>query len=125
MKRLSCIVALAMLLVSAVSAVAWPVVHATGTTFYNPQKAHSGYLLYAPMDFKAPTGQGETYTDGKSRSVRAVLLINMKGSIVHVWEMPFDPIFGHLLPNGNLLVIGYDGKSPYTIPGTAGKIVEF
>lgn len=62
-----------------------------GLRAYNPKKSFKGYTLFTPMN-----GDGTIY------------LINMDGTVVHHWEMPYSPgLYGQLLENGNLL---YSGK---------------
>ncbi len=64
-----------------------------GLRAYNPQKAFSGYTLFAPL-----TGKGNIY------------LINLEGEVVHEWKLPYSPgLYGYLLPNGNLF---YSGQIP-------------
>ena len=63
---------------------------ATGVTLFNPKKACPGYVLYSPM-------YGHGHVD----------LIDLKGDVVHRWEMPHPPgLYGYLLPNGNLFYMG-------------------
>lgn len=60
-----------------------------GVTFYNPAKAHQGYILFAPL------------------GGRDVWLIDMEGNFLNRWQMPYVPgLHGVLLPNGNLLYAG-------------------
>lgn len=64
-----------------------------GLRAINQEKAFPGYTLFAPL-----VGQGEVY------------LIDLKGSVVYQWKLPYPPgPYGYLLPNGNLL---YLGKTP-------------
>ena len=57
-----------------------------GITCWDPTKTCNGYTLFAPL------------------SGKDVWLIDMKGRIVHHWEMPNMPgTYGKLLPNGNLI----------------------
>ena len=77
-------------------------------TVYNPAKAYEGYTLFAP----------HPSTD--------VWLIDMKGQIVHHWEMPTPLGSGVcLLPNGNQLRINKTFEEPTAFLGTVGgKLVE-
>jgi len=60
-----------------------------GVTFYNPAKAHQGYILFVPL------------------GGRDVWLIDMEGNFLNRWQMPYVPgLHGVLLPNGNLLYAG-------------------
>lgn len=79
-----------------------------GTTLNIPWKTYSGYTLFAPM--------GANY----------VWLINMRGQVVHRWEMPYTPgCHGKLLPNGNLLYAGKkEGGQLTDLMGCGGKLIE-
>ena len=78
-----------------------------GLTRYQPEKCYPGYTLFAPME-------------GTS-----VYLIDMRGNIVHRWQMPYRPgDYGYLLENGNLLVSGRTNKGPVTFGGRNGIIME-
>ena len=48
----------------------------TGVTFYDPEKACPGYVLYTPI-----------YNHGH------VDLIDLRGDVVHRWGMPHPPAF--------------------------------
>ena len=114
------LVLLAALRLAVLSASAWPTVYPTGTTLYHPDKAFNGYTLFTPLG-DAPDGQ--TYT---------LYLINMTGAVVHRWSVPFSPLQGRLLPNGNVIVIGRNDKvepgrpgvGGYEMGGVAGWLVE-
>jgi len=57
-----------------------------GVTYWNPEKACSGYTLFGGL------------------SGKDLWLIDMQGSIVNHWELPSNPgCYGKLLPNSNLL----------------------
>ena len=57
-----------------------------GLITYKPEKAFQGYTLFAPME------------------TTSVYLMDMRGQIVHRWEMEYRPgDYGYLLENGNLL----------------------
>ena len=76
-------------------------------TTYKPDKAGHGYTLFTPMPG----------TD--------VYLIDMKGSVVHRWAMPYRPAaYGYLLGNGNLLYAGRTDKGPLKGGGTGGIVME-
>ena len=63
-----------------------------GLRAWNREKAFPGYTLFAPI-----TGSGQVY------------LIDLDGTVVHQWNLPYPPgAYGYLLPNGNLL---YNGKT--------------
>lgn len=58
----------------------------------DPNRAFHGYTLFAPIN-----GNGSVY------------LIDLYGTIVHQWNLPYPPgSYGYLLPNGNLF---YSGKT--------------
>lgn len=109
---------LAMLcLLSAIaSAHAWPTVYPTGTTVHDADKAFASFTLFSPL--------------GGEDSV--LYLVNMRGETVHRWSVPFAVLYGRLLPNGNVVVIGRNdtqvpgrpGVGPYEIGGVAGWLVE-
>lgn len=64
-----------------------------GLTAYDKDKACPGYVLYSPAG-----GAGDVY------------LIDLQGTEVHHWKLPYAPgSYGYLLPNGNLF---YAGKIP-------------
>ncbi len=64
-----------------------------GLIGYDATESAGGYTLFAPL-----TAKGQ------------VFLIDMAGTIVHSWQMPFPPgRHAVILPNGNL---GYNGNHP-------------
>jgi hypothetical protein len=64
----------------------------TGLRALDKSKASPGYTLFSPI-----TGKGEVY------------LIDLEGTVVHQWNLPYPPgAYGYLLPNGNLF---YNGKT--------------
>ena len=78
-----------------------------GLTIYKPEKAYHGYTLFAPM----------AGTD--------VYLIDMLGSVVHRWQMPYRPAhYGYLLENGHLIFGGRKGKGPENSVGAGGIVME-
>jgi len=80
---------------------------ALGLTVYQPDKAHHGYTLFAPM-----TGT-------------SAYLIDMQGRIVHHWALLYRPgAYGYLLDNGRLLMAGRTGKSPVPFGGAGGTLME-
>ncbi len=61
-----------------------------GLTALNEERACPGYCLYSPMN-----GPGDVY------------LVDLKGSVIHEWRLPYPPgLYGYLLPNGNLFYMG-------------------
>ena len=61
---------------------------------YDPARAFPGFTLFAPA--------GNTN--------KTVYLIDMKGEVVHTWEMPYPPgMYGYLTERGTLF---YNGKIP-------------
>lgn len=107
-------------LAAAASVFSWPTVFPTGTTLYDPEKSENGYVLFTPLD------------DGEGGDTGVLYLINMNGHIVHQWSVPFTPLHGHLLPNGNVVIIGRNNKGAtkrpgvgkYHIGGASGWLVE-
>ncbi len=68
----------------------------TGLTALDEDKACPGYVLYCPSFFEG-----------------AVHLIDLRGEIVHRWDLPYRPgLWGYLLENGNLF---YMAKVPHEI----------
>lgn len=62
-----------------------------GLRAYDPEKAYSGYTLFAP-----------TIVDS------AVYLIDMEGEVVHSWAVPYPPgLYGYLTPEGTLFYNGH------------------
>ncbi|HVF10423.1 MAG TPA: aryl-sulfate sulfotransferase, partial [Abditibacteriaceae bacterium] len=108
------------LIISVASAFAWPIVHPTGATLYDPSQADNGYTLFTPLGKKPKTGSS------------TVFLINMHGAVVHRWKVPLFAVSASLLPNGNLLFVGEsEKKTPgrpgigqFWIGGAAGLIRE-
>jgi len=63
----------------------------TGLIAHDPSRALDGYTLFTPM-----FGDGTVY------------LIDMRGEVVHTWNMPYRPgLYGYLLDDGHLF---YGGK---------------
>jgi len=63
----------------------------TGLIAHDPARAFHGYTLFAPM-----FGDGTVY------------LVDMRGEVVHTWNLPYRPgAYGYLLDNGHLF---YSGK---------------
>ena len=78
-----------------------------GLTLYNPEMAFPGYTLFAPLE-----------------GTNAYLL-DMRGNIVHRWQLPYRPgDYGYLLENGNLLVGCHTGRSPVPFGGKGGIVME-
>ncbi len=66
----------------------------TGFHGYDPGRAFPGFTLFAPS-----AGTNKT-----------VFLIDLKGSVVHSWDMPYPPgSYGYLTDRGTLF---YNGKIP-------------
>lgn len=99
-------------------AAAWPTVYPTGTTVNDTAAARNGYILFCPL--------------GQGGEASTLYLINLRGEVVHTWSVPFSPMVGRLLPNGNIVVLGRNdralpgrpGVKPYEIGGAAGWLVE-
>ena len=121
-----CFALIVALLITQGVAGAWPTVHPTGTTLYNPQAAYPGYVLFAPLSIPIGMSQ-EAAAKGAT-----IFLVNMRGEVVHRWQVPFYPLQARLLKNGNLLVTGQINKGWRNRPGfgklwmggATGKIVE-
>jgi Arylsulfotransferase (ASST) len=66
----------------------------TGLRGYDPDRAWPGYTLFTPT----------------ASTNRTVYLIDMEGSVVHTWDMPYSPgFYGYLTDRGTLF---YNGKIP-------------
>ena len=66
-----------------------------GLRGYDPARASPGFTLFAPS---APTN-------------KTVYLIDLRGDVVHTWDMPYPPGYGYLTERGTLF---YNGKIPNT-----------
>ena len=88
---------------------AYPTVYPTGTTIYNPDEAHSSYILISDH---ASMGNATTAAMRAESSVPGdVRLIDMNGNVVHTWNV--DPYFNkrsRLLPNGHLVFVASDKR---------------
>ena len=73
----------------------------TGLTAHDPSRALDGYTLFTPM-----LGDGTVY------------LVDMRGEVVHTWDMPYRPgLYGYLLDDGRLF---YGGKTMTDLDRFAG-----
>ena len=112
--------ALAMACLPVRQARAWPTVFPTGTTVHDRQRAADGYVLFASLD------------NGEAGEAGVLHMIDTGGRVVHRWSVPFTPLGGKLLPNGNIVVIGRNNKGAikrpgvgkYHIGGASGWLVE-
>jgi len=99
-------------------AFAYPTFYPTGTTFYDPAKAFSGYILVPEgyVGANDPQYKGKAAADDASKrdldwAVKGeksteVRLIDMNGNVVHRWTVvPNFDARARLLPNGHLLVV--------------------
>ncbi len=77
-----------------------------GLTYYDKSRTYMGVILMIPVD-----GRG-------------VWLIDRMGNIIHHWETNFKPIYGELLPNGNLLYTGQDNSPLAEFDGAGGIVQE-
>ena len=78
-----------------------------GLTVYQPDKVYQGFTLFSPLEGTS------TY------------LIDMRGNVVHRWQMPYRPgEYAELLSNGNLLFGGRTGKGTVNIGGRGGIVME-
>ena len=121
---LAAIAATAIVSVScASSALAYPSVYPTGTTFYSPSKAYNSYIL-VPQDDKLYNSRDAKYRDMRAKKSEktiessgtasgavsnmstSVKLIDMDGNVMHRWSVTPTPNRRDiLLPNGHLLTI--------------------
>src|SRR5258708_35112910 len=77
---------------------------AVGLRAYDPDRSFTGYTLFTPQ----------------STVDHTVYLIDMQGTVVHTWEMPYAPgLYGYLTPRGTLF---YNGLVPNPDhPGRTGQ----
>jgi hypothetical protein len=79
----------------------------TGLTHFDEANATAGYTLFSPA--------GLTQTH----------LIDMKGEIVHQWDLPDIPgNYAYLLANGNLLAATRTAEGPKGLPAKGGRLTE-
>ena len=79
----------------------------TGTTIYNPAEAHSSYILISDHSAVGNHPSARVRAEAGGASPSDVRLIDMKGNVVHTWEVvPFFNKRSRLLPNGNLVYVG-------------------
>ena len=60
---------------------------------YDPARASPGFTLFTPS----------------AETNKTVYLIDLRGEVVHTWEMPYPPGYGYLTERGTLF---YNGKIP-------------
>ena len=79
-------------------------------TFYNPEKTYNGFTLFTPL-LSDPSN---------------TWLIDMRGRLVHRWQLPgWIRMHAELLPNGNLLFAIYDPKSQLPeLVWAGGEVLE-
>jgi hypothetical protein len=79
-----------------------------GIVYWNSRRTFSGFTLLTPIQ-----GSG-------------AWLIDMRGRVVHQWEIGYSPGYcGELLPNGNLLYAGRIADHPFDdMDGAGGVLLE-
>ena len=109
------IIPLSLLLLSLVmsgNGFAFPRVFATGVTALDPQLTQEGYVL--SYDTRPYFNDIEVTKRTKSPSTDEVLLINLRGEVVHKWNLKgYMPMRVRLLPNGNLAFLNL--SKPYAL----------
>jgi len=85
---------------------AWPSATSKGTTLHDARQAFASFTLFSPMEAMAQP-EGKEFP---------LYLINMAGSVVHEWKLPFIPLQGKLLPNGNVVVSGLTPNQTMQVP---------
>ncbi len=89
------------------AAIAYPTIYPTGTTIYDPDAAHSSYILIS--DHADLGNHPSAAVRAQSVAPDDVRLIDMNGNVVHAWTVAaFFNKRSRLLPNGNLLYAGPD-----------------
>ena len=79
----------------------------TGLTLYDQAKATPGYTLFTPF------------------GLTQAHLLDMKGEVVHQWDLPGMPgSYAYLLANGNLLTAIRTEEGPTGLPAKGGRLVE-
>ena len=79
----------------------------TGLTIHDEARATPGYTLFSPL------GSYKTH------------LINMRGDVVHQWDLPGAPgNYAYLLPNGNLLLSVRTEDGPQAVAAKGGHMME-
>ena len=88
-------------------ALAYPTIYPTGTTIYDPDEAHSSYILVS--DYSDRGNHPSAAVRAQSELPGDVRLIDMNGNVVHTWNVaPYNNKRSRLLPNGHLLYAGPD-----------------
>ena len=103
---------------------AWPYQYKTGITYYDREKAFTGYNLFTNIPNKDAPEAG--VAPGK------VDLMDMHGKIVHTWHTPYPVWYPRLQPDGNLVVMlrctrpveGCAGQGAYRMGGATGMLME-
>ena len=99
--------AISSLCVACNSAFAYPTIYPTGTTIYDPDQAHSSYILIS--DHADLGNHPSAAVRARSKAPDDIRLIDMNGNVVHTWTVaPFFNKRSRLMPNGNLLYAGPD-----------------
>ncbi len=99
----------------------------SGTVYYDPDRAFSGYTLWAHLPNPMVGADKPGDCPGEAN------LMDMRGNIVRQWKLPFPPMHVELLADGHLLAgmrsTETDGTRPglppYTIGGVQGQLWEF
>ena len=78
-----------------------------GLYTHDAARATPGFTLFTPLGLK------KTH------------LLNMKGEVVHDWDLPGEPgNYAYLLPNGNLLAAVRTPDGPQRLPAKGGHMLE-
>lgn len=99
----------------------------SGVTYYDPTKAFNGYTLWSPL---------AAFTEGAEKPHQIpgeVNLVDMRGNIVHKWNLPFPTFYAYLMEDGHILcglhTTETDGSRPgippYMMGGTQGFLHEY
>jgi len=98
-----------------------------GTTLYHPSRCSNGYTLWSPLVTIMEGADNAWETPGEAN------LMDMQGTIVHSWKLPFPTFYCQLLPDGHLLAgmrttVNPDGMRPgippHAMGGTMGILAE-
>jgi hypothetical protein len=84
-----------------------PIISKFGLYSHDRERATPGFTLFTPL------GLNKTH------------LVNMKGELVHEWDLPAEPgNYAYLLNNGNLLAAVRSQGGPKGLPAKGGHLLE-
>ncbi len=79
----------------------------TGTTIYDPDRAHGSYVLISDHTAVGNHQKASVREAGGGQVPDDIRLIDMNGNVIHSWQVePFFNKRSRLLPTGNLVTVG-------------------